>query len=67
MAMNLRLSPEGETALESLALADGLSKNEAADRAIQEAAQRRSHAQRVEQASAEARERYADLLDRLGK
>lgn len=67
MAMTLRLTEEQERALTMLAEADGVSKQEATIRAITEAAARRLHESRVSDLSASARERYADLLDRLGK
>jgi predicted transcriptional regulator len=67
MAMTLRLTDEQDRALQLLAEADGVSKQEAAVRAITEAAARRLHDDRVRELSASARERYADLLDRLGR
>lgn len=67
MAMTLRLSPEDERALTALAESEGVSKQEATARAIREAAARRGHEERVRELSAHARERYADLLDRLGR
>ena len=66
MAMTLRLSPEDEQALALLAEADGVSKQEATVRAIHEAATRRLRRDKVASLSAAARERYAELLDRLG-
>ena len=65
--MTLRLTDEQDRALELLAQADGISKQEAAVRAITEAAARRVRDDRVQQLSAAARERYADLLERLGR
>ena len=67
MAMTLRLTEEQDRALELLAQAQGVSKQEAAVRAITDAAARRVHDERVQELSAAARERYADLLDRLGR
>ncbi len=67
MAMTLRLTEEQDRALELLAQADGVSKQEAAVRAITDAAARRVHDDRVRELSAVARERYSDLLDRLGR
>ncbi|AXH95018.1 toxin-antitoxin system HicB family antitoxin [Ornithinimicrobium avium] len=67
MAMTLRLSPEDERALAALAEAEGVSKQEATVRAIREAAARRGHEDRVRELSARGRERYADLLERLGR
>lgn len=65
--MTLRLNDEQERALTWLAEADGVSKQEATVRAIIEAATRRVHDEKVLALSALGRERYADLLDRLGR
>ena len=67
MAMTLRLSPEDERALAALAESEGVSKQEATVRAIREAAARRGHEEQVRELSARGRERYADLLERLGR
>ena len=67
MAMTLRLTPADEQALTQLAEAQGVSKQEATVRAIHEAASRRLRRDKVAVLSAAARERYADLLDRLGQ
>ncbi len=67
MAMTLRLTPEDEQALTLLAEAEGVSKQEATVRAIHEAASRRLRRDKVAALSAAARDRYADLLDRLGQ
>ena len=67
MAMTLRLEPEDEKALTLLAEAEGVSKQEATVRAIREAAARRVREDKVRRLSAAARDRYADLLDRLGQ
>lgn len=67
MAMTLRLTPDDERVLTQLAEAEGVSKQEATVRAIREAAARRIHRDKVAQLSASARDRYADLLDRLGQ
>ena len=56
-----------EKALALLAEADGVSKQEATVRAIREAAARRVREDKVRRLSAAARDRYADLLDRLGQ
>ena len=66
MAMTLRLTPDDERALALLAEADGVSKQEATVRAIREAASRRVRQGRIRTLSPGARDRYADLLDRLG-
>ena len=67
MAMTLRLTPDDEQALALLAKADGVSKQEATVRAIREAAARRVHREKLTALSASARDRYADLLERLGR
>ena len=60
MAMTLRLSKEDEHVLARLAKAVIV-------RAIHEAAARRGHEEHVEDASARIRNRYADVLKRLGR
>lgn len=65
--MTLRLTEDQDRALEALAQSQGVSKQEAAVRAITHVAARHVHDRRVESLSAAARERYADLLDRLGR
>lgn len=50
-----------------MAEAQGVSKQEATVRAIHEAASRRLRRDTVTAPSASARERYADLFDRLGQ
>ncbi len=67
MAMTLRLTEEQERALSLLAQAEGVSKQEAAVRAITEAAARRVRDDRVRALSQEGRARYAGLLDRLAQ
>lgn len=65
--MTLRLSPDDERALALLAEADGVSKQEATVRAIREAASRRLRQDKIRTLSTGARQRYADLLTRLGQ
>ncbi|MGC5629468.1 CopG family transcriptional regulator [Georgenia sp. Z1344] len=67
MAMTLRLNENDERALAALAEADGVSKQEATIRAIHEVAERRGHVKAVSEASARARSRYAEVLERLGR
>jgi predicted transcriptional regulator len=67
MAMTLRLSDEDDQALGLLAEAQGVSKQEATVRAIRDAAARRLHEDRVSELSAQARARYAAVLERLGR
>lgn len=67
MAMTLRLTKDDEAALARLAEREGVSRHEATLRAIHEADARRGHETAVAAASLQARRRYADLLDRLGR
>lgn len=67
MAMTLRLKDSDEHILASLAERQGISKQEETVRTIHEAAARQGHEQAVNELSARARERYADLLGRLGR
>ena len=67
MAMTLRLSKEDERLMTLLAQEDGISRQEATIRAIHEVATHRGHEQRVKEASARIRNRYADVLERLGR
>jgi len=66
MAMTLRLTEEQERALDLLAATDGVSKHEAAVRAITAAAAQVRN-DRVRALSKNGRERYASLLDRLAQ
>ena len=67
MAMTLRLSKEDERLLTLLAEEDGISRQEATIRAIHEVAARRGHERRVIVASGRIRNRYAYVLERLGR
>lgn len=67
MAMNLRLDDEQDRALAALAEAEGVSKNEAAIRAIMERAARIARDRDVRQAAQEVIERYGSLLERLSR
>lgn len=67
MAMTLRLTPEDERLLAALAEAEGVSRHEATLRAIRDAASRHAHEGKVDDLSVRARERYADVLARLGR
>jgi uncharacterized protein (DUF1778 family) len=64
--MTLRLSEEDDRALSALAEAEGVSRHEATLRAIRESAARHAHQSQVRELSAQARQRYAKVLDRLG-
>lgn len=65
--MTLRLTEEQERALARLAETDGVSKHEAAVRAITDAAARTVRDERVRALSTSGRERYASLLERLAQ
>jgi len=68
MAMTLRLSKEDERLLALLAEEDGVSRQEATIGAGPGGAPpRRGHEQRVTDASARIRNRYAEVLERLGR
>lgn len=67
MAMTLRLTEDDERVLAQLAEEAGVSRQGATIRAIHEVAARRGHERAVADASARARARYANVLDRLGK
>jgi len=67
MAMTLRLTDEQHAALTALAAAQGISKNEAAVRAIHDSASRISRHDRIATSTDRAVARYGDLLDRLGQ
>ena len=65
--MTLRLTPEDEQILATLAVAEGVSRHEATLRAICEMAARRGHKAKDADLSAHARERHAEVLNRLGR
>ena len=65
--MTLRLTPEQDETLANLAAANRMSKHEAVIRAIEDAADRSAHSERVQALSGEGRRRYAGLLDRLSQ
>ncbi len=65
--MTLRLTPDDERLLAALAEAEGVSRHEAALRAIRDAASRHAHEAKVDELSVRAGERYGDVLDRLGR
>ncbi|WP_062378504.1 CopG family transcriptional regulator [Demequina pelophila] len=67
MAMTLRLTEAQDQTLTALAESQGVSKQEAVTRAIEETAARHLHGDRVNASSAKMRARYAGLLDRLGQ
>ena len=66
MALTLRTDDEMDAALTALAEAEGTSRQEVIRRSVLERYERTVHVGRVEDASARLRERWADVLDRLG-
>lgn len=67
MAMTLRLNDSDDAALEALARAEGVSKQEAALRAIREKSARLSRDDEVRRMTDDIVERYGPLLDRLAE
>ncbi len=66
MALTLRTDDELERALDALAKQEGLSRQEVIRRAVLERYERAGHRARVEQAAGRLRDRWRDVLDRLG-
>lgn len=66
MAFTLRTDPELDAALAELADIEGLSKQEVVRKAVLELQFRTQHKARVGASSAEMRERWEQVLDRLG-
>lgn len=66
MAFTLRTDAELDAALAELAEAQGLSKQEVVRKAVLDMRQRTQHKARVTEASASSRDRWGDVLDRLG-
>lgn len=66
MALTLRTDGELEAALSALAEEEGTSRQEVIRRSVLERYERSRHSSRVGEASARMRERWADVLDRLG-
>lgn len=66
MAFTLRTDAELDAALAELAAAQGVSKQEVVRRAVLEMRARTEHSARVADASTASRERWGDVLDRLG-
>ena len=67
MAMTLRLTDEQDAMLTDLAEAAGISKQEAAVRAITEQSARMTKDAQVRRLAREAMARYGSLLDRLAQ
>jgi len=66
MALTLRTDGELEAALSALAEEEGTSRQEVIRRSVLERYERSRHSSRVDEASVRMRERWADVLDRLG-
>lgn len=67
MALNVRLTPDAERALASLASDEQISKNEAINRAILDRAARQSQETEVREPARRAIAAYGPLLDRLAE
>ena len=67
MAMTLRLTDDEKAALQARALAEGISMQEAARRAIREYVDLQAHRERVAEAAGKVMAAHADALDRLGR
>lgn len=66
MALTVRTDAQLEQALEALAGAEGISKQEIIRRAVLERYERAGHAERVEGTTRRMLERWGDVLERLG-
>lgn len=66
MAFTLRTDAELDAALAELAEAQGMSKQEVVRRAVLDALERTQRRDRIAAASAASRDRWDDVLDRLG-
>lgn len=67
MAFTLRTDEALERALDVLAEAEGLSRQEVIRRAVLERYERAGHARRVDDSADRMIERWGDVLDRLGR
>ena len=67
MAMTLRLSDAEQSALRERAVAEGISMQEAARRAVRDYLARQAHQERVEAAAVVITEAHAEALERLGQ
>lgn len=67
MSMTLRLTDDQDAALQALADAEGISKREAAVRAILERAERLGRREEVRRLTDDAVASYGPLLDRLAQ
>jgi hypothetical protein len=67
MAMTLRLTDEEQVALRERAVAEGISMQDAARRAVREYVARGTHRDRVAAAARRVEDSHADALRRLGE
>ncbi len=65
--MTLRTDPELDDALTTLARVEGVSKQEAARRAILERHASLTRSERIDAVAEEMLDKWGDVLDRLGK
>jgi predicted transcriptional regulator len=66
MALTLRTDGELEKALDALVATEGLSRQEVIRRAVLDRYQRQVHVDLVADSSKRMRDRWAEVLDRLG-
>jgi predicted transcriptional regulator len=66
MALTVRTDHQLEQALDALAEAEGISKQEIIRRAVLDRYQRAGHASRVDGSATRMVERWGDVLERLG-
>lgn len=66
MAFTVRTDEELEQALTALAESEGLSRQEVVRRAVLDRFERADHVRRVEESADRMKERWGDVLDRLG-
>lgn len=66
MALTLRTDSELEKALDALVAAEGTSRQEVIRRAVIDRYHRQEHVELVASSSAKLRERWGDVLERLG-
>lgn len=67
MAMTLRLTEAEQEALRALALAEGVSMQDVARRAIRDYVARSGHRSRVAQAAELVMDAHAEAIERLGR
>lgn len=67
MALTLRTDDEMERALDALVEAEGASRQEVIRRAVLDRYRRSGHVARVDESAGRLTDRWADVLERLGK